>query len=203
MKNVLYMDNAGGWLCCSCMAQVGMAGLLIRFGRQLAFELALLTYVLKHPPTNTHTLPTECAVAGEAAGLALGLLYAGSGTDKAAELLAYAHETQVRWASAAAWAGMRCSLLRCCLNWHALQRAALLLELACAAACCLVLLWLSSGGSYRQHIGSHAFMHAQRHRAAHFCLLFCLAHPPSMQHEAIIPRRDGCQGTVTVLQRPC
>ncbi len=33
-------------------------------------------------------------MAGEAAGLALGLLYAGSGTDKAAELLAYAHETQ-------------------------------------------------------------------------------------------------------------
>lgn len=123
VKNVLYMDNAGGWLCCSCMAQVGMAGLLIRFGRQLAFELALLTYVLKHPPTNTHTLPTECAVAGEAAGLALGLLYAGSGTDKAAELLAYAHETQVRWASAAAWAGMRCSVLRCCLSWHVLQPA--------------------------------------------------------------------------------
>lgn len=37
------------------------------------------------------------AVAGEAAGLSLGLLYAGSGTDKAAELLAYAHETQVRF----------------------------------------------------------------------------------------------------------
>ena len=34
-------------------------------------------------------------MAGEAAGLSLGLLYAGSGTDKAAELLAYAHETQV------------------------------------------------------------------------------------------------------------
>lgn len=40
-------------------------------------------------------LPHPRAVAGEAAGLALGLLYAGSGTDKAAELLAYAHETQV------------------------------------------------------------------------------------------------------------
>ncbi|KAI7845077.1 hypothetical protein COHA_001442 [Chlorella ohadii] len=41
-----------------------------------------------------NVLYMDNAVAGEAAGLALGLLYAGSGTDKAAELLAYAHETQ-------------------------------------------------------------------------------------------------------------
>ena len=40
-------------------------------------------------------------MAGEAAGLSLGLLYAGSGTDKSAELLAYAHETQV----GAEWVG--------------------------------------------------------------------------------------------------
>ena len=37
---------------------------------------------------------TVYAVAGEAAGIALGLLYAGSGSDKAGELLAYAHDTQ-------------------------------------------------------------------------------------------------------------
>ncbi|KAI3426179.1 hypothetical protein D9Q98_008556 [Chlorella vulgaris] len=41
-----------------------------------------------------NVLYMDNAVAGEAAGLSLGLLYAGSGTDKAAELLAYAHETQ-------------------------------------------------------------------------------------------------------------
>lgn len=35
------------------------------------------------------------AVAGEAAGLALGLLLAGSGSEHAAEMLAYAHDTQV------------------------------------------------------------------------------------------------------------
>lgn len=36
----------------------------------------------------------DSAVAGEAAGIALGLLHAGSATDKATELLAYAHDTQ-------------------------------------------------------------------------------------------------------------
>lgn len=33
------------------------------------------------------------AVAGEAAGIALGLISAGSGTEKATELLTYAHDT--------------------------------------------------------------------------------------------------------------
>ena len=37
---------------------------------------------------------TDGAISGEAAGLALGLLSCGSGTDKAEELLAYAHDTQ-------------------------------------------------------------------------------------------------------------
>ncbi|KAL4423070.1 hypothetical protein ABPG77_005875 [Micractinium sp. CCAP 211/92] len=41
-----------------------------------------------------NVLYMDNAVAGEAAGLSLGLLCAGSGTEKAAELLAYAHETQ-------------------------------------------------------------------------------------------------------------
>lgn len=36
----------------------------------------------------------DSAVAGEAAGLALGLLHVGTATDKASELLAYAHDTQ-------------------------------------------------------------------------------------------------------------
>ena len=36
----------------------------------------------------------DSAVAGEGAGLALGLLFAGTGTDRAAEMLAYAHDTQ-------------------------------------------------------------------------------------------------------------
>jgi len=36
----------------------------------------------------------DSAVAGEAAGIALGLLSAGSATEKATELLAYAHDTQ-------------------------------------------------------------------------------------------------------------
>ena len=39
-------------------------------------------------------LYTDSAVAGEAAGLALGLICVGSATDKAQELLAYAHDTQ-------------------------------------------------------------------------------------------------------------
>ncbi|KAK9844017.1 hypothetical protein WJX81_001983 [Elliptochloris bilobata] len=39
-------------------------------------------------------LYTDSAVAGEAAGLALGLLCVGSASDKAGELLAYAHDTQ-------------------------------------------------------------------------------------------------------------
>jgi 26S proteasome regulatory subunit N2 len=33
-------------------------------------------------------------VAGEAAGIAMGLVMAGSATDKVAEMLAYAHDTQ-------------------------------------------------------------------------------------------------------------
>lgn len=39
-------------------------------------------------------LYTDSAIAGEAAGYALGLLCVGSATDKATELLAYAHDTQ-------------------------------------------------------------------------------------------------------------
>ena len=39
-------------------------------------------------------LYTDSATAGEAAGIALGLLCAGTATEKATELLAYAHDTQ-------------------------------------------------------------------------------------------------------------
>lgn len=41
-----------------------------------------------------NVLYLDSAVAGEAAGLALGLLTVGSATDKASDLLAYAHDTQ-------------------------------------------------------------------------------------------------------------
>ena len=41
-----------------------------------------------------NVLYMDSAIAGEAAGLALGLLSVGSATDKAGELLAYAHDTQ-------------------------------------------------------------------------------------------------------------
>lgn len=41
-----------------------------------------------------NVLYTDSAIAGEAAGLSLGLLAVGSATDKAGELLAYAHDTQ-------------------------------------------------------------------------------------------------------------
>ncbi|MEW5315325.1 MAG: hypothetical protein WDW38_006765 [Sanguina aurantia] len=41
-----------------------------------------------------NVLYTDSAVAGEAAGIGMGLLMAGSGTEKAAEMLAYAHDTQ-------------------------------------------------------------------------------------------------------------
>ena len=60
-------------------------------------------------------LYTDSAVAGEAAGLALGLLCVGSATDKAGELLAYAHDTQHEKARARAlgpvaglWAAVSC-----------------------------------------------------------------------------------------------
>lgn len=39
-------------------------------------------------------LYTDSAVAGEAAGISMGLLLVGTATDKASEMLAYAHETQ-------------------------------------------------------------------------------------------------------------
>eukprot|EP00798_Chlamydomonas_sp_ICE-L_P002207 gene2207-33767_t len=41
-----------------------------------------------------NVLYTDSAVAGEAAGLSMGLLLVGSGSDKAQEMLAYAHDTQ-------------------------------------------------------------------------------------------------------------
>ena len=41
-----------------------------------------------------HVLYTESAVAGEAAGIAMGLLMVGTASEKAAEMLAYAHDTQ-------------------------------------------------------------------------------------------------------------
>eukprot|EP00195_Chlamydomonas_chlamydogama_P008069 CAMPEP_0202901100 /NCGR_PEP_ID=MMETSP1392-20130828/13237_1 /ASSEMBLY_ACC=CAM_ASM_000868 /TAXON_ID=225041 /ORGANISM="Chlamydomonas chlamydogama, Strain SAG 11-48b" /LENGTH=1014 /DNA_ID=CAMNT_0049587599 /DNA_START=141 /DNA_END=3185 /DNA_ORIENTATION=+ len=41
-----------------------------------------------------NVLYTDSAVAGEAAGIGMGLLMAGSATDKAQEMLAYAHDTQ-------------------------------------------------------------------------------------------------------------
>ena len=41
-----------------------------------------------------NVLYLDSAVAGEAAGLALGLLHVGTATDKAGEMLAYAHDTQ-------------------------------------------------------------------------------------------------------------
>ena len=41
-----------------------------------------------------NVLYTDSAVAGEAAGIALGLVAVGSASDKAPELLTYAHDTQ-------------------------------------------------------------------------------------------------------------
>ncbi|PIA40152.1 hypothetical protein AQUCO_02500098v1 [Aquilegia coerulea] len=41
-----------------------------------------------------NVLYTDSAVAGEAAGISMGLLMVGSGSEKASEMLAYAHETQ-------------------------------------------------------------------------------------------------------------
>ena len=50
-------------------------------------------------------LYTDSAVAGEAAGIALGLIAVGSASERAQELLTYAHDTQhekVRWRHCAA-----------------------------------------------------------------------------------------------------
>ena len=41
-----------------------------------------------------NVLYTDSAVAGEAAGIGMGLLLAGSASEKAQEMLAYAHDTQ-------------------------------------------------------------------------------------------------------------
>lgn len=41
-----------------------------------------------------NVLYTDDAVAGEAAGIGMGLLCCGTGSDKAQEMLAYAHDTQ-------------------------------------------------------------------------------------------------------------
>ncbi|XP_024526054.1 26S proteasome non-ATPase regulatory subunit 1 homolog B [Selaginella moellendorffii] len=41
-----------------------------------------------------HVLYTDSAIAGEAAGIAMGLLMVGSASDKAGEMLTYAHDTQ-------------------------------------------------------------------------------------------------------------
>ena len=53
-----------------------------------------------------NVLYTDSAVAGEAAGIALGLVNVGTASEKSQELLTYAHDTQhekVRWSCA-----MRC-----------------------------------------------------------------------------------------------
>lgn len=44
-------------------------------------------------PSSWHRLNGLVQVAGEAAGIGMGLLMSGSGSDKAAEMLAYAHDT--------------------------------------------------------------------------------------------------------------
>ena len=41
-----------------------------------------------------NVLYTDSAVAGEAAGIGLGLLMVGTASEKATEMLAYAHDTQ-------------------------------------------------------------------------------------------------------------
>lgn len=55
-----------------------------------------------------NVLYMDDAVAGEAAGIGMGLLCCGSGSDKTQEMLAYAHDTQVRCLAAPC---CRCSLL--------------------------------------------------------------------------------------------
>ena len=41
-----------------------------------------------------NVLYTDSAVAGEAAGISMGLLMTGTASEKAGEMLAYAHDTQ-------------------------------------------------------------------------------------------------------------
>jgi 26S proteasome regulatory subunit N2 len=59
-----------------------------------------------------NVLYMDDAVAGEAAGIGMGLLCCGSGSDKTQEMLAYAHDTQVG-------VGMGC--------WHVLLLPAVML----------------------------------------------------------------------------
>lgn len=53
----------------------------------------LASRIDSHHPRKTQPF-TLAQVAGEAAGIAMGLLLAGTGSEKAAEMLAYAHDTQ-------------------------------------------------------------------------------------------------------------
>ena len=75
------------WGCCACCC-ICLCRCCCHVADATGAAAAVVARSAYRPP-----LP---AVAGEAAGLSLGLLCAGSGTEKAAELLAYAHETQVR-----------------------------------------------------------------------------------------------------------
>lgn len=78
-----------------------------------------------------NVLYMDDAVAGEAAGIGMGLLCCGSGSDKTQEMLAYAHDTQVgallhprRSVPAAcedppssSGHSLCCGRLRCCTGW--------------------------------------------------------------------------------------
>ncbi|PKA62417.1 26S proteasome non-ATPase regulatory subunit 2 1A [Apostasia shenzhenica] len=68
---------------------------VIQHGACLALGLAALGTAAEDICEEVkNVLYTDSAVAGEAAGISLGLLMAGTGSDKASEMLAYAHDTQ-------------------------------------------------------------------------------------------------------------
>ena len=68
---------------------------VIKHGACLGLSLAALGTADENIFDDIKTiLYTDSAVAGEAAGISLGLLMVGTGSEKAGEMLAYAHETQ-------------------------------------------------------------------------------------------------------------
>lgn len=95
-KAVVHMSHAGAsWHWCGLRVQGVPEPQTVQHGACLGLGLAALgTDDDDIFEDIKAVLFMDNAVAGEAAGIALGLVSAGSATDKATELLAYAHDTQ-------------------------------------------------------------------------------------------------------------
>jgi hypothetical protein len=82
-------------------------------------------------------------VAGEAAGISMGLIMAGTATDKATEMLAYAHDTQHEKIIRGIVLGLALVSRRISLSCSVLAACALRFMRACVFVCLLFALTLS------------------------------------------------------------